>query len=186
MSLQDAYTLFQESSQETTQWFIQETSQLRTGRVKASLVEEVPVENYGVRMPLKGIANITNSDARTLVISPWDPTALSHIQKAIVEANIGVQPIVDGKVIRLSFPTLTSEIRAQTIKMLHKKEEEARIRFRQARDEALAILKKDKQTSAITEDDFYDGRQELDKRIDKANDTLADITKKKEQEITTI
>lgn len=169
-----------------TTWFQNEVGGLRTGRVRANIVEGLQVEHYGVRTPLQGLASISLSDARTMVIAPWDPSALGSIEKAIIDAQIGVQPIVDGKVVRLSFPSLNEEMREQTIKQLHKKAEEARVKLRQARDESLSALKKDKEHSDITEDDFYEGKENLDKMINNANDAIAQVTKKKEEEIRTI
>ena len=186
MSLSTAYSHFEEGKKTTLEWFRSETATLRTGRVKPDLLESISVEYYGARTPLKGVANIANTDARTLVISPWDAGATTAIKKAITEADIGVQPTDDGKVIRLSFPMQTEESREQTIKMLHKKAEEARIRFRQIRDEALSGLKTDKHNSDITEDDWYSGKEKLDEMIDGANDDIAEAVKKKEAEIKTI
>src|SRR5688572_13918081 len=186
MSLQNAYDIFTEAHAQAIEWFKQEISTLRTGRIKPDLLEALPVEHYGARTPIKGLASITNSDARTLVISPWDPGAVTAIKKAITEANIGVQPTEDGKVIRLSFPMQTEEGRAQTIKILHKKAEEARIKLRQARDEGLSLMKTERQDSVITEDDFYSGKEKLDKMITEANEEIAALVEKKEQEIQTI
>jgi ribosome recycling factor len=186
MSLDNAYKQFEEARLEAIEWLKGELRGLRTGRVKPDLVDSVMVEHYGSTMPLKGVANVANSDARTLVISPWDPSALAAIKKAITVANIGVQPIEDGKVVRLSFPSLTEELREQTIKMAHKKAEEARIRLRRGRDESLSLIKKEKTDEQLTEDDFYEGREKLDKLIDKANDDIAAVITAKEAEIKTI
>jgi ribosome recycling factor len=186
MTLEAAYDHFDEGKYEAIEWFKGEIVALRTGRVKPDLVDALVVEHYGTRMPLKGVATISNADARTLVVAPWDPSALTSIKKAITEANIGVQPTEDGKVVRLSFSTLTDEVREQTIKVLHKKAEEARVRLRRVRDEALNLLKKDKQESVITEDDWYDGKEKLNDLIDKANSEIDEVVEKKEAEIKTI
>lgn len=186
MSLQNSYDTFTLNKDEAIQWFREEISTLRTGRVKPDLVESLSVDLYGARTPLKGVATISNSDARTLVIAPWDPGALPSIKKAITDAQIGVNPTEDGRVVRLSFPMQTEESREQTIKMLHKKAEEARIRFRKGRDEALSILKTEKQDSTITEDDFYEGKEKLDAMITKASEEILAMTEKKETEIKAI
>jgi len=186
MSLQSSYTHFETKAADALDWLKGETRGLRTGRVKPDLLEGIFVEQYGTQTPLKGVASISNSDARTIVISPWDPSVIPSIKKSITQADLGVQPIEDGRVIRLSFPSLTEELREQTIKMLHKKAEEGRIRLRRSRDEALEILKKDKSAGDITEDDFYEGKEHLDELIDKANDSIADLIKRKEEEIRTV
>lgn len=186
MSIEKAVEDFEAAQIEAEEWLQNEVGTLRTGRVKPDLVDGVVVELYGARTPLKGVASIAVSDARTMVISPWDPAALAPIKKAITEADLGVQPTEDGRVLRLSFPSLTEERREQTIKMLHKKAEEARVKLRRGRDEALSMLKTEKQDSDITEDDFYEGREKLDKLIDDANKTIDELISKKEEEIRTV
>lgn len=186
MSLDSAYDQFDLGKIEAIDWLKGEIGGLRTGRVKPDLVIDLVIEHYGTRMPLKGAASVSNSDARTLAITPWDPTAIPAIKKAIVDAQLGVQPIEDGKMLRLSFPSLTEEIREQTVKMLHKKAEAARVRLRRSRDESLEVIRKDKADSAITEDDFYDGREKLDTMINQANADIAAIITKKEKDITTM
>lgn len=166
--------------------FRKDTGALRTGRVTPDLVESIPVEAYGSRSPLNSLASVSSSDARTLVISPFDKNIMSDIEKAVTNANLGVNPTTDSSIIRLAFPSMTEESRQRTIKVLHGKAEEARVRLRQGRDEALKGLKDDKEKNDITEDDFYDGKKKLDELIAKANDEVALLTKKKEEEITTI
>lgn len=186
MSLEQAYKKFSEHRIEALQWFQGELSSLRTGRVTTNLIENLAVEHYGTRTPLQGLASLTTSDARTIVINPWDQTAMTAIEKALTEAQLGVNPVVDNKVIRLSFPSLTEEMRGTTLKMLQRKAEETRVKLRQARDEALTLIRKDKEASAITEDDFYDGRKKLDALIGEANDSIEEIITKKEAEIRTV
>ncbi|MEO6077786.1 MAG: ribosome-recycling factor, partial [Candidatus Andersenbacteria bacterium] len=124
--------------------------------------------------------------ARTLVVSPWDKSTIPAIEKAIIEANVGVMPTIDGAVLRLSFQSLTEEVRLQTIKALHAKAEETRIRMRKGRDEALKFLKNEKEAGKISEDDFYGGKKHLDELIGKAQETLEERVKTKETEIKTI
>lgn len=183
MPLANAEKQFNTTKDEAFEWLHKEVGSLRSGRVKPDLVQSIPVEAYGARSPLNGVASVSSSDARTLVVSPWDKSIIPAVEKAITVANLGVQPIVDGDIIRLSFPSLTEEVREQILKVLHAKAEEARVRLRQGRDEALRLLKQEKEKSDITEDDFYDGKAELDELIDKANTEIADIIKRKEEEI---
>lgn len=183
MSLENAYKKFEEGKTEALEWLQNETATLRTGRVKPDLVDSIVVEHYGARTPLKGLASISNSDARTLVISPWDPSAIASIKKALTEAQLGVQPVEDGHMIRLAFSSMTDEVREQTVRMLHKKAEEARVRLRRSRDEALTVIKKEKQESVLTEDDFYEGKKKLDAKIDEASEEISKLVSKKEDEI---
>ena len=183
MPLQDIYKEFETAITEATQWFRDEIANMRTSRVTPNLVESIQVEHYGTRTPLNGLASISNVDARTLIISPWDKSAITPIEKALTNAQLGANPTVDGEVIRLAFSGLNEEMRDETAKQLHKKAEEARVRFRQARDEALSHIKQKKTDGRLTEDDFYNGKEELDKRINKANQAIEDLATKKETEI---
>lgn len=186
MSQATAYQKFEEARENTLQWFRAELANIRTGRVKPDMLANLQVEHYGSRNPLQGLASVGSLDARTILISPWDTSATPAIEKAIIAANVGVTPIVDGKNIRLSFPSLTEEIRERTIKQLHQKAEEAKQRLRDGREEGIKILKSDKQGSAITEDDFYEGRKHLDKLIHDVNAEIESLVEKKEAEIKTI
>jgi len=184
--MKDTYAAFEKAAEEARGWLQAEIAGLRTGRVTPDLVTQVPVEHYGARTPLQGLANVSSADARTLVIAPWDPSAVPAIEKALSAAQLGAQPAVDGEVVRLSFPSLTEEAREQTVKTLHGKAEEARVRLRQARDDALAGLQQEKKKGDITEDHFYQGKKRLDERIDAANAALAEIVAGKEREVVSL
>jgi ribosome recycling factor len=186
MPIPQAEAIFNAAKDEALEWFEKEIAGLRSGRVKPALVDSIQVELYGSRNPLKGLASISNLDARTIMVSPWDKSSVPAIEKAITEANIGVMPTVDGGNIRLAFPSLSEEVRNQTIKTLHAKAEEARIRMRQGRDEALRLLKGEKEKSVISEDDFYGGKKHLDELISKVQVDIENRIKAKEQDIKTI
>ncbi|HLC49379.1 MAG TPA: ribosome-recycling factor [Candidatus Andersenbacteria bacterium] len=186
MPIPQAEQIFKLAKDEALEWFDKEIAGLRSGRVKPGLVDSIQVELYGSRSPLKGLASVSNMDARTILVSPWDKNAIAAIQKAITEANIGVMPTVDGSNIRLAFPSLTEEVRNQTIKTLHAKAEEARIRMRQGRDEALRLLKQEKEKGTLSEDDFYGGKKHLDELIAKVQVDIEGRIKAKEQDIKTI
>lgn len=186
MKLDDTYKKFDAASAETLEWFKGEVTALRSGRVTPQTVNDIQVEHYGARTPLQGVASITSLDARTLQISPWDASAIAAIQKALTDAQLGAQPVVDGKLIRLSFPLLSEEVREETIKKLHKKAEEGRIRLRQSRDEALSDITAGKKAGKVTEDEFYDGREELNKSIDEANTKIEELVESKEAELRTV
>ncbi|MBI3255931.1 MAG: ribosome recycling factor [Candidatus Andersenbacteria bacterium] len=186
MSLSQATKHFEEGKATAFDWFGKEISGLRSGRVKPDMISDLAVEHYGVRQPLQGLASVSSLDARTLLITPWDKTAVPAIEKALTLANVGAMPTVDGQMIRLSFPSLTSEVREHTIKQLNKKAEETRIRLRVTRDEALKGVKKEKEDGKLSEDDFYNTKEALDGLITEANDELLVVLKKKEAEITTL
>jgi ribosome recycling factor len=186
MSLESALKKFDTAAAEVLEWWKKEVASMRTSRVTPGSVNDLPVEHYGTRMPLQGMATVSSIDARTLQISPWDTSAIASIEKALTDAQLGAQPIVDGKLIRLSFAQMSEEVREATVKKLHKKAEEARIRLRQARDESLSQLTREDKEGTITEDNFYDGKKDLNERIDKANHEIEKSVKAKEVEIRTI
>lgn len=186
MPIKEHLDSFESNKNETLNWYTDEIAGIRSGRVTPNLVNNVNVEHYGTRTPLNGLASINNSDARTLIVSPWDKGAMQPIEKALTEADLGVMPSVDGEIIRIVFPSLTEEAREKTIKQLHHKTEEARVRLRQARDESLKEIKKEKEQGDITEDDFYDSKEQLDKLIDQANDELEATEEKKKNDIKAI
>lgn len=186
MSLSQATKHFEEGKAEAFDWFGKEIAGLRSGRVKPDMITDLAIEHYGARQPLQGLASVSSLDARTLLITPWDKTAVPAIEKALTLANVGAMPTVDGQMIRLSFPSLTSEVRDNTIKQLHKKAEETRVRLRITRDEALKGVRRDREEGTMAEDDFYKAKDALDALINKANDELIAVLKKKEAEITTL
>ena len=186
MPLQEVQKFFEAAGQEAQAWLAGEIATLRSGRVTPDLVERIPVDYYGSRTPLQGLASISNSDARTLVISVWDAGAVTAIAKALTTAALGAQPAIDGSVVRLVFPSLTEEIREETVKMVYRRAEEARVRLRQARDEALKQFKEEKEAGQITEDDFFEGKKKLDEMIDAGNRALEAIAAKKEADVRTI
>lgn len=183
MSLQNAYDTFELGKEEAMAWFEGEIAPLRSGRVKPDLVTKLQVEHYGTRSPLQSLAGVSSIDARTLAISPYDPSAIRAIEKAITDADLGVNPVVDGHVVRLAFPSLTEEVRERTVKQLHKKAEETRVRLRQTRDEALKMIKEEKEEGTVTEDDFYKGKEKLDSLIQEANNEIERAVAKKEEEV---
>ena len=160
------------------QHLLGEFSKLQTGRANASLVEHLDVEAYDQRMQMKAVASISVSDARTIVIQPWDKSVLQAIEKAIQQSNMGVNPVNDGILIRISLPPMTEERRTQLSKIVQKLAEEARISLRQARQKALDAIKQDK------EEDTRKGLEnQLQKEVDTYNEKIDDTRKKKEEEI---
>lgn len=186
MSLDESYKYFEESLKEIEEWLAKELVGMRTGRVTPDLVNNIQVESYGSRTPLNGLASVSNSDARTLVVSPWDKGAAADIEKAIVEADLGMQPVVEGEIIRLVFPSLTDEVRESTKKQLHNKAEEARVKLRQARDEGIKMQKEQEKKGDLTEDDLFAGKKSLDEQIGVANASIEAMVEKKEVDISSI
>jgi ribosome recycling factor len=163
-----------------------ELSSLRTGRAHPSLVENIVVDAYGVKTPIRGLANIIISDPKTLVVEPWDKSIIKEMEKAIQLANIGINPVNEGTKIRLSMPQMTEENRKEMIKILGQKLEQSRISLRSVREtvkDEIAAAEKDKK---ITEDEKFRFQEELEEFVKKHNDEIKTIGDKKEQELMTI
>lgn len=156
---------------------------IRTGKATPSLVENIKVDYYGKSMPLREIAGITAPEARLLVIQPWDPNAISEIEKAIQSSNLGISPVNDGRVIRLPIPELSEERRSELAKTVKDKAEETRIEIRNIRREANNAAKKAEKNSDITEDDMNDILEEIQKMTDQYITKVDEALEKKQNEL---
>ncbi|TSC80927.1 MAG: ribosome recycling factor [Parcubacteria group bacterium Gr01-1014_29] len=165
------------------EWFRSEIASLRTGRASPALLEDLEVEYYGAKTPLKHIASISTPDARSLVIQPWDKAALEAIAKAIENSPLYIVPIADGDHIRLTLPQLTEERRKDLLKILSAKAEEARVRSRRVRDEAWKDVQAAEKEKTISEDEKFRAKDELQKKMDGFNTELENVREKKEKEI---
>lgn len=156
---------------------------IRTGRASPALVERLSVEYYGTPTPLNQIATISAPEPRLLTIRPWEATMISAIEKAILKSDLGLTPTNDGKIIRLSIPRLSEERREELIRVVHKRLEEAKVAVRNARRDAIDDLKELQDEKIITEDEFYQGRDQLQEITDNFIDKIDEIGEHKEQEI---
>ncbi|MDO4568148.1 MAG: ribosome recycling factor [Clostridia bacterium] len=156
---------------------------LRAGRANAQLLERITVDYYGTATPITQIGNISSPEPRLLVISLWDPSMMSAVEKAIQKSDLGINPANDGKLIRLMFPELTEERRKELVKIIRKKGEEARVAVRAIRRDANDQIKKSRKDGELTEDDqkqFEDRAQKItDQHIKDIDRIIAD----KEKEI---
>ena len=159
---------------------------IRAGRANPHILDKVVVDYYGTPTPLNQMGNITVSEARVLVVSVWDANALKDVEKAIINANVGVTPNNDGKVIRLVFPELTQERRVQIVKDIRKMCEEAKVAIRNHRREANDAIKKYKKDSVITEDDATAYEKEVDKILAAKIEEIDKLLKDKEQEVMSV
>lgn len=176
-----------EQMEKTVEHFKNETASLRTGRASPALVEGITVEYYGQTMPLVQVASISSPSSQMLVIQPWDKNALEPIQKAILQSPLGIMPIVDKDIIRLTLPSLTEERRTSLIKLLDQKVEEARISIRQEREDAIRKVQKMKEEGTLREDDFFKAKSDIQKIVDEFNnDKIKMLRDKKEKEILTV
>lgn len=179
----DIFKTFEQELTRAKELFRIEISSLRTGRASPALLEDLEVEYYGAKTPLKHIASISTPDARSFIIQPWDKGALEAIGKAIENSQLHLAPIADGDHIRLMLPQLTEERRKDLLKILGTKAEEARVRARRARDNAWKEVQQSEKDKTISEDEKYRTKDELQKGIDGFNKELEDVQGRKEKEI---
>ena len=166
------------------EWLSKEYRGLRTGRAAPALLDGIMISAYGSMMPLKQVGNFAVEDASTLRVSAYDASIIKDIERAISAANLGVVTSSDGASVRVAFPELTSERREQLVKFAKQKLEEARTTVRVARDESWKEIQTREKEGTLTEDDKFTLKDELQKRVDKINDELEELFKRKEEEMT--
>ena len=156
-------------------------SSVRSGRATPALVENIVVSAYGGSQKLRilELATITTMDAKTLVISPWDPSVIEDLEKGILEANIGLTPVIDGEIIRMSIPPLSEERRQEYIKLARAKLESGRIMIRQVRHNAMRDLK----TANVAEDERKHGEKKVQELTDEMIAEIDALGDRKEQEL---
>lgn len=164
----------------------QEFGQMRTGRATPALVDGLQVEAYGSIMEMKGVGSISVLDAKTLVIEPWDKNLLKAVEKAIQESPLGINPVVDSKVVRLTMPTMTEENRKILVKAMKEKTEEAKVAARGAREKARNEIIGAEKSGELSEDEKFKLLEELDKLTKEYTDKIEDLGKQKEEEIMTV
>ncbi|OLN29008.1 Ribosome recycling factor [Desulfovibrio sp. DV] len=160
-----------------------EFSRLRTGRASSSLLDGVRVDYYGTMTQLDQLASVATPDSRTITIQPWDRKAFADIEKAIMKSDLGLTPVNDGKVIRISIPPLTEERRKDLVKVGKKHTEEAKVAVRNIRRDANEALKKKKNDKKINEDDQHKGQEDVQKLTDSYIVKTDEAFSKKEKEI---
>jgi ribosome recycling factor len=160
-----------------------EFSRLRTGRATTSLLDGVRVDYYGTATQLDQLASVATPDSRTITIQPWDRKAFADIEKAILKSGLGLTPVNDGKIIRISIPPLTEDRRKDLAKVAKKYVEEAKVAMRNVRRDANELLKKKKNDKAISEDDQRKGQEDVQKLTDNYIAKTDEAFSKKEKEI---
>ncbi len=176
----------QEEFLKIIEFFKKEISGLRTGRANPNILEGVFVDVYGVKTPLNGVSAINVPNGQSITISPWDKNVIKEIEKAVVDANLGVSVTNEGDKLRLIMPKMTEENRKDMVKKLNEKQEEAKISFRKIRDDIKTNIENEEKNKEITEDDKFKFIKELDEEINKKNEELKNIRDKKETDIMTI
>lgn len=168
------------------EFFKKDISGLRTGRANPAILDNILVEAYGAKTAIVSLASISVPEARSIVVTPWDKNITKDIEKAIVAANLGINPVNEGDKIRLVMPQLTEENRNELVKRLNEKMETARISLRQIRDEIKELIETAFKNKSISEDDKFRFFKELDEEIARQNEEIKKIKDKKGEEIMTI
>ena len=183
MQLNDVYKNAEEKMNKAIAAVDHEFSGLRTGRASVALIDNVQVEAYGSRMPLKQVATISTPDARSLVIQPFDKNMMAAVEKSLLAANLGMTPNNDGKLIRLNIPPLTEERRKDLVKMAKKHAEEGRVSIRNTRRMANDEIKKLEKDHILTEDESEKAAKHVQELTDKFVKEIDNNLAKKEKDI---
>ena len=178
--------IFEERMIKTTEVLSTQFAAVRAGRANAAVLDQINVEYYGVPTPIRQIASIASPDARTLMIQPWDASALKGIEKAILTSELGINPQNDGRSIRLVFPQLTEERRKELAKQVKKYAEDAKVAMRNLRRDGMDYVKKLKKNSEITEDEQKKAEKDLQDILDKYTKKADAALAAKEKELMAI
>ncbi len=186
MALDDILLEAEDKMIKTEQVVVNEFAGVRTGKASAGLVENIVVDVYGSQMRIRELAGITTPEPRTLTIQPWDATTLQPIEKAIQKSNLGLNPSVQGKVLRIFFPELSQERRQEFVKIIKKMAEDGRVAIRHVRRDAMDQLKKHSHDSGVTEDEEKQAEKDLQKLTDDYIAKIDSHLAHKEKEIMTV
>jgi len=177
---------FEKRTTEIIEWVEKEFGSIRTGQASPTLLEGVKVDSYGASVPLNQVGTIGVEDARTLRVSVWDASQVGAVEKAIIEADLGLSVITDDSGLRVKFPELTGERRVQLAKLAKQKLEDARVSLRAARDEVMKAIEKAEKDGDLSEDEKFRVKESIQKKVDATNQALDERYEVKERSITTV
>ena len=181
--LKDEYKIYEEKMRKSIDSVAADFASVRAGRANASVLDRIMVDYYGSPTPLQQIASITSPDPRSLVIQPWDTSAVKLIKKAIETSDLGINPQDDGRSLRLAFPQLTEERRKELVKLIHKYSENGKVAIRNIRRDAMDYFKKQEKKSEITEDELKQAEKDLQKMTDDSCKKIDELLARKEKEL---
>ena len=181
--LKDEYKVYEEKMSKSIDSVSADFASVRAGRANASVLDRIMVDYYGSPTPIQQIASITSPDPRSLVIQPWDTSAVKLIKKAIETSDLGINPQDDGRSLRLAFPQLTEERRKELVKQIHKYGESGKVAIRNIRRDAMDYFKKMEKKSEITEDELKTAEKDLQKMTDDSCKKIDELLAKKEKEL---
>ena len=166
--------------------FEENLSEVRAGRANPNILNKIRVDYYGVPTPINQMAGVSVPEPRSIVIQPWDMSMLKEIEKAINLAEIGINPMNDGKIIRLNFPELTEERRKELVKEIRKTAEEAKVAIRSIRRDGIDAARQAQKNSELTEDELSSAEDKIQKMTDVKISEIDELLGKKEKEIMTV
>lgn len=184
--MKELYKPYNEKMGKTIESVKGDFASVRASRANAGVLDHITVEYYGAASPLNQVASISTPDPRTLQIQPWDASLLKKIEKAIQASDLGINPQNDGRVIRLAFPQLTEENRRDLTKKVRKYAEGGKVAIRNIRRDAIEKFKDMKKKSELTEDDYKECEEEMQKMTDQRCKELDELTAEKEKELMTV
>jgi ribosome recycling factor len=183
MSMQAALDEMEEKMMKTVAFVHDEFAKVRTGKASTSLVENIQVEAYGTHMRLRELAGISTPEPRLIVIQPWDATVVQAVVHAIQKSELGINPVVDGKLIRIPIPQLDQERRKELDKVIKHMAEEGRVAIRNERRHGIEAVKKLQKDGKITEDDLKHAEKEIQNKTDEYIKEIDTVLAHKEKEI---
>lgn len=186
MAIDDILLEAEEKMIKTEEVVVNEFSGVRTGKASASLIENILVEVYGSHMRIRELAGITTPEARMLVVQPWDMSSIQPIEKAIQKSNLGLNPAVQGKFIRIVLPDLSAERRQEFVKIVKKMSEDGRVAIRHVRRDAIEAVKKESKNGGVAEDQVEVAEKEIQKLTDQYIGKIDGHLAHKEKEILTV
>ena len=181
--LKDEYKIYEEKMRKSIDSVAADFASVRAGRANASVLDRIMVDYYGSPTPIQQIASITSPDPRSLVIQPWDTSAVKLIKKAIETSDLGINPQDDGRSLRLAYPQLTEERRKELVKLIHKYSENGKVAIRNIRRDAMDYFKKQEKKSEITEDELKQAEKDLQKMTDDSCKKIDELLARKEKEL---
>jgi len=184
--LEDINQEANERMQKSVDAFKSNLAKIRTGRASPDILDSISLDYYGTETPLKQLSNISVEDSQTLSISPWEEKFIPDIEQAIAKANIGLNPVTTGNVIRIPLPPLTEERRVDLTKQVKSEEEQAKVSVRNIRRDSIHDLKDFLNEKMISEDDFHKGQSDIQTITDQMVQNIESLSNGKQKELMTI
>ena len=184
--LEETYEDTKQRMQKTIDAFRSTLTKIRTGRASPDILDSITVDYYGNETPLNQLSNISVEDSQTLAISPWEEKFIPEIEQAIAKANIGLNPVTTGNIIRIPLPPLTEERRFELTKQVKTEEEQAKISIRNIRRDSIQDLKEYLNEKMISEDDFHRGQSDIQEITDSMISSIESVSEEKQKDVMTI